>query len=321
MRINPEHVAETLRASPVFKGKRHIRAVSRTLSGFARDQGIVNGDDAAAIPDGDGYLLLAADGITTGLIQDNPYLAGRCAVLANVNDIYAMGGRPIAMVDVLGAIDDQGAMEICRGMRDNAARFKVPIVGGHILRTRFEPCLALAILGRARRLITSFDAAPGDALVLVTKPRGQWLGQYGFFNCTPDAEDATLVSNLELLPLAAEAGLVRAGKDVSMAGIAGTTLMLAESSKTGAVLDLDTIRPPEGVDLAPWLLAFFSYGFVLAVDPVKTVPLCAHFRQAGLSALTIGEMHPGSSVVLRASGRQAELWNHRDNPFTGFAKP
>jgi len=321
MRIDPERLAETLRASKVFKGKRHIRAVSRTLSGFARDQGIVNGDDAAAIPDGDGYLLLAADGITTSLIQDNPYLAGRCAVLANVNDIYAMGGRPIAMVDVLGTVDDAAAMEICRGMRDNAARFGVPVVGGHILRTQFEPCLSLAILGRARSLITSFDAAPGDALVLVTKKNGLWLGQYGFYNCTPDAEDATLVSNLELLPLAAEAGLVSAGKDVSMAGIAGTTLMLAESSKVGAVIDLDTIAPPEGADLAQWLLAFFSYGFVLAVDPAKTARLCEHFTRAGVCAHKIGETRPGSSVVLRASGQEALLWDHRDTPFTGFSKP
>jgi len=321
MDIDPRAIAETLRASEVFRGKRHIRAVSQTLSGFARDQGIVNGDDAAAIPDGDGYLLLAADGITTNLIQDNPYLAGRCAVLANVNDIYAMGGRPIAMVDVLGATGDAAAMEICRGMRDNAARFGVPIVGGHILRTQLEPCLALAILGRARSLITSFDAFPGDALVLVTKQNGLWLGQYGFFNCTPDAEDATLVSNLELLPLAAEAGLVRAGKDVSMAGIAGTTLMLAESSKTGAILDLDAIRPPEGVDLAQWLLAFFSYGFVLAVDPAKTPALCAHFQRAGLCAAPIGAMRPGTSVFLRSSGQEALLWDVSDNPFTGFAKP
>jgi hypothetical protein len=321
MRIDPHSLAEILRSSPVFKGKRHIRAVSRTLSGFARDQGIVNGDDAAAIPDGDGYLLLAADGITTGLIRDNPYLAGRCAVLANVNDIYAMGGRPIAMVDVLGATNDATAMEICRGMRDNAARFGVPVVGGHILRTELEPCLALAILGRATRLITSFDAVPGDELVLVTKHGGLWLDQYGFYNCTPDAEDATLVSNLELLPLAAETGLVKAGKDVSMAGIAGTTLMLAESSKVGAVLDLDAIAPPDGVDLAQWLLAFFSYGFVLAVAARTSARLCAHFSQAGLSARKIGEVRPGSPVVLRASDQEALLWDPGENPFTGFAKP
>ncbi|MGD8563003.1 MAG: AIR synthase related protein, partial [Desulfarculaceae bacterium] len=54
------------------------------------------GDDAAVIPQDDGYLLLATDGIMTGLLVNEPYAAGKASVMVTVNDIYAMGGRPLA---------------------------------------------------------------------------------------------------------------------------------------------------------------------------------------------------------------------------------
>ncbi len=317
--LNLLEVARDLCESPVFQNKCRIRPMTESFAELSRAFGIQNGDDAAAIPDGDGYLLLAAEGITTSIVRQNPYLAGKCAVLANVNDIYAMGGRPLAMVDVIGTPDAESAREICRGMRDNAARFRVPVVGGHLLRTELDASVALAILGKAKRLITSFDARPGDVLLLVAKTRGCWLEDMGFWNCTLEADDADLVPNLELLPQAAEAGLVVAGKDVSMAGIAGTTVMLAESSKIGAAIDLEAIIPPPGVDLVPWLLAFMSYGFVLAVPPARLEALTALFGARGLCATPIGSFREERRVLLCQCGEQAVLWDFTSRPFVGSA--
>jgi hypothetical protein len=50
------------------------------------------GDDDAVLPDGTGYLLLAADGIFPVPVMQDPAPAGRAAVLVNANDIYAVGG-------------------------------------------------------------------------------------------------------------------------------------------------------------------------------------------------------------------------------------
>ena len=61
------------------------------------------GDDTAAIPDGDGYLLLAAEGMWPELVASEPRFAGYCAVMVNASDVYAMGGRPLAIVDALFA--------------------------------------------------------------------------------------------------------------------------------------------------------------------------------------------------------------------------
>lgn len=315
--VNVFDVAAALRESTVFRNKCHIQPATETFAELNRIFGIRNGDDAAAIPDGDGYLLLAAEGIMASLVRRNPYLAGKCAVLANINDIYAMGGRPLAMVDVVGSPDGESAGEICRGMRDNAVRFRVPVVGGHLLRTEVDTSVALAVLGKAKRLITSFDARPGDALLLVTKTKGMWLADMGFWNCTLEADDANLVPDLELLPQAAEAGLVAAGKDVSMSGIAGTTVMLAESSGIGAAIDLDEIVPPPGVELVPWLLAFMSYGFILAVDPSRLGAVTALFEGRGLCATLIGGFLKERRVLIHRGGEQDVLWDFAAGPFVG----
>ena len=58
------------------------------------------GDDAAAIKSEGQYLLLAAEGIYKPLLKSNPYLAGRTSILTNINDIYSMGGRPVAVLEV-----------------------------------------------------------------------------------------------------------------------------------------------------------------------------------------------------------------------------
>src|SRR5512136_2638300 len=58
------------------------------------------GEDAAVIRHGDQALLLAADGIWSKLMEADPYWAGYCSVLVNIHDIAAMGGHPIAMVDI-----------------------------------------------------------------------------------------------------------------------------------------------------------------------------------------------------------------------------
>ena len=315
--VNLPELIRTLKDSEVFRNKNHIGPMTETFAALADSFGIRNGDDAAAIPDGDGYLLLAAEGITASIVRHNPYLAGKCAVLANINDIYAMGGHPLAMVDVIGTPDDASAREICRGMRDNAARYQVPVVGGHLLRTKRDASVALAILGRAKKCITSFDALPGERLVLVTRSNGKWLADMGFWNCTLPEDDATLISHLELLPLSAERDLVRAGKDVSMAGIAGTALMLAESSRVGVSLDLDAIVPPTGVALAPWLLAFMSYGFLLAVAPGRLAEVLDLFASQGLSAAAVGEFHEERRAVLRQGERRAVLWDFSEKPFVG----
>src|SRR5258707_992828 len=83
-----------------------------------------------------------------------------------------------------------------------------------------------SVLGRARRLLTSFDARPGDDLVVAVDLRGRMHARHAFWNASDDAPPARLRADYALLPRIAEEGMAVAAKDVSMGGIAGTALML-----------------------------------------------------------------------------------------------
>ena len=104
------------------------------------------GDDCAAIPDGSGYLLLAAEGMLPLLVDTEPWFAGWCAVMVNVSDIYAMGGRPIAVVDTIWSQTTAMSEPLLDGMRAAAATYSVPIVGGHTNGHSPYNALSVAIL-------------------------------------------------------------------------------------------------------------------------------------------------------------------------------
>src|ERR1700753_1354087 len=93
-------LAEKLRRSGGIAAKSDIAAVAKSL-GLSGDDVVPVGDDCAAIPDGDGYLLFAIEGMLASFVSSEPWFAGYCAVMVNVSDIYAMGGKPIALVDAL----------------------------------------------------------------------------------------------------------------------------------------------------------------------------------------------------------------------------
>src|ERR1700691_901410 len=164
-------LAERLRASPALAAKADIGIVAARL-GLAQGA-IPVGDDCAAIPDGDGHLLFAAEGFISAFVDADPWFAGWCGVMVNLSDVAAMGGRPLAVVDVVWAEGEEGAKAVLDGLRAAAGAYGVPIVGGHTNLHNAQKHLAVAVLGRAgARLLTSFDAEPGDALIMVVDRRG-----------------------------------------------------------------------------------------------------------------------------------------------------
>ncbi|HEY9647046.1 MAG TPA: sll0787 family AIR synthase-like protein [Chroococcidiopsis sp.] len=286
---------------------------------FQQPSAILLGDDCAAIPDGDGYLLLAAEGLLPSLVDAEPWFAGWCAVLVNISDIYAMGGRPIAVVDAIWSQSVAASQPLWQGMEKAARTYNVPIVGGHTNCHSPYNALSVAILGRAQRLITSFNAKPGDILLVATDFRGAPYRDYPFWNAATDADPARLREDLALLPLLAEAQLCDAGKDISMGGILGTLLMLLETSGCGARLDLDRVPCPPGLPLERWLVSFPSYGFLLSVRPERVAAVQAHFQQRDLVCAAVGEITPGSALVLYHGGESELFWDLSQQLLTGFS--
>src|SRR4030066_1727196 len=172
--------------------------------------------------------------------------------MVTVNDIYSMGGRPLAMVNVLASGDEDHRARVVDGIRKGCEKLRVPMVGGHLHPDAPEssPSLAVAILGYANKLLRSHLAKAGDDIILAVDLKGDkgcrsvvsWDANSGK---TPEE----LLYRLEALPLIAEREWSQAAKDVSNSGIIGTASIMMENSGRGAIIDLDSIPKPGEIGL------------------------------------------------------------------------
>lgn len=302
-------LVDQLQQSRGIAHKRDISAVVAQLGLNAPTQ-VPIGDDCAAIPDGDGWLLLAIEGFMNEFVAAEPRFAGWCGVMVNVSDIYAMGGRPIAVVDALWGTNAKSGAIVLEGLRAAATTYGVPIVGGHSNLRAGRDQLSVAILGRAAKLLTSFDARAGDVLIAAVDLRGQYRPHFANWDAASNAPAMRLRGDLELLPDIAESGLSAAGKDISQAGILGTLLMLLECSAVGATVNLDAIPRPTDVDPHRWWLHTFpSYGYWLSVAPKNASAVLDRFAGRGITAAAVGICESHGQLRLRSQYSTSVAWD------------
>jgi hypothetical protein len=279
------------------------------------------GDDAAVIPWGDGFLLLAADGIMPQLLIQEPYAAGKSSIMVTVNDIYSMGGRPIALVNVLSHGEEKGRSQVVEGIRHGCEKLRVPMVGGHLHPdpSIAVPSLSVAILGWATRVLRSHLAHSGDNLILAVDLEGQ-RGCQSVMSWDANSGKTTeeLLFRLETLPLIAERGLAWAAKDISNAGILGTLSIMMENSGKGAVVDLTAIPAPPAIDWLDWLVCFQSFSFILAVAPSNTEEVLSLFRERNLTAAAIGKVTREPRVILTDGRGEEPLFDWEREKITGI---
>lgn len=309
-------IVEKLRASRGVAHKTDIAPVLAALDASQSESVLMAaGDDCAAIPDGDGYLLFAAEGMVSDLIDAMPWFAGYCSVLVNVSDVCAMGGRPLAVVDVIWSHGLAPAVPVLEGMAAASRQLGVPIVGGHSNARSERTQLAVAIVGRAKRLLSSFEARAGDRLLMAIDLRGAFVEPYPYWNAATEAPPSRLRGDLAVLAEIAEAGLCAAAKDISMAGIVGTAMMLAECSRVGVRIDLERIPKPADVPLARWLETFPSFGYLLSVPECNVDAVTARFAAREIACAEIGTMHDERRVDIRHAGATRTVWRLDERPF------
>jgi AIR synthase-related protein len=309
-------LATTLRSGRGLAAKHDIAGVATRL-GLSAYTAVPVGDDCAAIPDGDGFLLLAIEGFMNEFVAGDPWFAGWCGIMVNVSDVAAMGGRPIAVVDAVWAASSADAQPVLTGMREASAAFGVPIVGGHTNARTDRGQLSVAILGRAKRLLTSFDARPGDRLVAAIDLRGRYREPFSNWETATDAPPARLRTDLDVLPAISESGLALAAKDISQGGLVGTALMLAECSGVGAVVEVASVPKPEGVPLDRWLQTFPSFGYLLAVPRPHVPAVLARFGERGVAAADIGTITAERRVEIVDDRAAETIWDFTKESLIG----
>ena len=116
-------------------------------------------------------------------IVDDPFCYGQIAATNAISDIYAMGGRPLTALNIMGIptdlVPNKVITEILRGGTAKAKEAGCAIIGGHTIRNP-EPIYGLAVTGMVspRRMLTNSRAGAGD-LLLLTKPLGTGIATTG----------------------------------------------------------------------------------------------------------------------------------------------
>ncbi len=316
-------LARLARALRETIGLQHKQDIAPVIARLGLQAGAVRvGDDCAAIPDGDGWLLLAIEGFLPAFVAREPHFAGYCGIMVNLSDIAAMGGRPLAVVDAIWSRDAPHAEPILDGLRRASAAYGVPIVGGHTNHRDCSEQLSVAVLGRARALLTSFDARPGEVLLAAIDLRGRYHEPFAWWDASSDCpEPQRLRDDLELLAQIAEGGLSRAAKDISMGGLIGTAIMLAEASGIGLSITPSRIPRPDGADLARWMTAFPSFGFLLTCSAADAETVIGRFTARGIACAAIGACEAGSRVDLLEAGVRQTVRDLAVDALIGCARP
>ena len=226
--------------------------------------GIETADDAAVYQLNDEQALIATTDFFMPIVDD-PFDFGRIAATNAISDVYAMGGRPIMALALVGmpinVLSTQTIGRVLEGGASVCRAAGIPIAGGHTIDS-VEAIYGLVALGlvHPKRVKRNADAKPGDLLVL-GKPLGvgvmsaalkkEQLGAEGYAQMIA----TTTKLNTPGPDLAALPG-VHALTDVTGFGLAGHTLELARGAGCTVELNWRAVPLLAGVrDLA-------SRGFV-----------------------------------------------------------
>ena len=238
--------------------------------------GSSTGDDAAVYRLDDTIgLVLTVDFFTP--ITDDPYEFGSVAAANSLSDVYAMGGRPLVALNVVGfpaALAGEMLGDVLRGGYDKAAEANCLIVGGHTVDDN-EPKYGLSVVGLVEpgRHVTNAGARPGDVLVL-TKPLGTGIVATGCkAGVAPPGSVEIAVETMATLNRAASEAMMEVGvnacTDVTGFGLMGHLTGMLRASGVGA--ELSASKAP----ILPGALELLEQG----VAPGGT-----HRNQAGVEA-------------------------------------
>ena len=207
--------------------------------------GSATADDAGVFRlDRDRALVQTTDFFTP--IVDDPFAYGQIAAANALSDVFAMGGRPLTALNIMGVPNDlvspKTIAAILRGGLEKAREVGCAIVGGHTIRNP-EPIYGLAVTGLVspRKMLTNAKARPGDWLVL-TKPLGTGIATTGIKRGLTSRKLAATVIKLmsHVNTVGAELGergLVRAATDVTGFGLLGHLASLCRASGVSAEIN------------------------------------------------------------------------------------
>jgi selenide,water dikinase len=284
--------------------------------------GTETGDDAAVYKLTDDLALVATTDFFTPIVDD-PFDFGRIAATNALSDIYAMGGRPVLALAILGMPLGRIAIPTIRRILAGGAAVceaaGIPVAGGHSIDAA-EPIYGLAALGTVHpgRVLRNAGARDGDVLILT---KGLGIGVFsaalkqGALNATDYA--LMLASTTQLNAVGADLGTmegVHAVTDVTGFGLLGHALEICRGSKLRARISAQDVPVLQGA------AALASVGFITGAStrnwdsysdaialpdglpPVHRALLCDPQTSGGLLIAASAEAAPAVLAHVRTAG-------------------
>ena len=222
-------------------------------------------DDAAVLDLGNGTALISTTDFFMPIVDD-PFNFGRIASANAISDVYAMGGKPVLAIAILGwpinVLPPEVAQKVIDGARSICLEAGISLAGGHSIDSP-EPIFGLAVNGIVpiTNIKKNNEAHAGDLLFL-TKPLGVGIlttaEKKGILK--PEDQDLAAHQMMQLNKIGEEIGklaCVTAMTDVTGFGLLGHLSELAEGSGLSAVLDFASIPL-----ITPALHAYIAAGSV-----------------------------------------------------------
>ena len=228
-------------------------------------------------------LVTTADFITPPV--DDPYLFGQIAAANSISDIYAMGGKPLTCLNLVGFPADKLGPEILHGIVEGAlskiTESGAVLAGGHTTDDE-EPKFGLSVTGivHPQKYWRNVGAKPGDVLIL-TKPIGSgvifnanlknWVSEQALEECiqtitTLNKQAAAVMADFD----------IHAVTDITGFGLGGHALEMAEGS--GVTLEIRT----DDVPIMREALEMYQKGMQTGVNPANRALIeeSTHFEKS-----------------------------------------
>ncbi len=212
--------------------------------------GAAAGDDAGIYKLDDRYSLVQTVDVFSPAVDD-PYLFGQISAANSLSDVYAMGGKPITALSIVGfpieELDGEIMQHLLKGGMDKLNEAECPLIGGHSINDEEIKCgFSITGLIDTDKVVERDRAKPGDVLIL-TKPLGTGMvafaAQIGRISkeCLDEAGASMATLNKDAAELMVEHG-ANACTDITGFGLAGHLVEMVRGS--GVIAEIDFSKLP-----------------------------------------------------------------------------
>jgi selenide,water dikinase len=244
-KISPADLREIIKQVPVNTQFEHLLV------------GCESSDDAAVFDIGEGQAIISTTDFFTPIVDD-PFDFGRIAAANAISDIYAMGGKPIMAISILGwplaRLSADIAGQVIAGAVDICKSAGIPLAGGHSIDIS-DPVFGLSVTGLVKKEnIRQNNTARSGCRLFLTKPLGIGIlstaAKKNMLNKNDYENSVAWMTKLN--SAGTELGTmpdVRAMTDVTGFGLLGHLLEICEGSKLTAYIRFEAIPKLDNIDL------------------------------------------------------------------------